>query len=242
VDTANVAHTRPDHLGRQAGFGHRCTGVCRERSDNVRVLLCEKQALFRHGIRLLLAETSDLTVCCDVSSLSSLDGLAGSPDVVVHGLVFPEAEGPVVVRAVREAFPAAALVVLTQFANPLHVHLCLTAGANGYVSKSASPEEFLTAVRAVARGDDFVQPALGAALARWRDFPRRQTTDSPVGLTDRESEVLALLAAGHTNAETAEALGIALRTVESHRAHISQKLGLRRRADLVRYVSEHRLV
>lgn len=233
---------RPDLPHWTNGANDHRTGRCRERPGATAVLLCDEHTLFLRGIRGLLAETSDLCVCREVSDLSDLDDVSGSPDVVAHGLVFSDAVGPVVVRRVREAFPRAALLVVTRLANPLYVHLCLSAGANGYISKSASPEEFLTAVRAVARGDEFVEPTLGAAVARWHDALSRQRRGSHVALTEREREVLELLAGGHTNAETAATLGIALRTAEAHRAHISQKLGLQRRADFVRYASEHLIV
>lgn len=195
----------------------------------------------RHGMRLLLDATEDIAVCRDVGSPAELDGIAGSPDVVVHGLTYPEVEGPPVVRALRARFPHAALLVLSRWANPLYAHLCMMAGAQGYLLKTAEPDQLLAAVRHVARGDEYVQPVLGAALARWRDFPRRQRPESLVYLTAREQQVLELLAEGHTNAETAAMLGIASRTVEAHRAHIFDKLALKNRAELVRFASEHRI-
>jgi two-component system response regulator NreC len=144
-----------------------------------------------------------------------------------------------VVTRLRERFPRAGLLALARLDNPVYVHLALTAGDDGYVSlKSAAPAEVLEAVRRVADGEGYVQPVLGAALARWEEIPRRHDRDSLVSLTRREQEVLELLALGYTNAEVAAALGVALRTVEAHRMHVVQKLGLRSRADLVRFVAE----
>jgi two-component system response regulator NreC len=139
----------------------------------------------------------------------------------------------------RERFPRARLLALARLTDPVYVHLALTAGDDGYVSlKSAAPGELLEAVRRVAAGEAYVQPALGAALARWEEIPHRHERDSLLSLTRREREVLELLALGYTNAEVAAALGVALRTVETHRTHVTQRLGLRSRADLVRFVSE----
>ena len=90
----------------------------------------------------------------------------------------------------------------------------------------------------MAAGEDYVQPVLGAALARWTEIPYRHDRDSLLWLTRREQEVLELLVLGYTNAEVAAALGVALRTVEAHRMHVMQRLGLRSRADLVRFVAE----
>ena len=146
---------------------------------------------------------------------------------------------PEVVTRLRQRFPRARLLALARLDNPIYVHLALTAGDDGYVSlKSAAPGEVLEAVRRVAAGEDYVQPALGAALARWQEIPHRHDRDSLWSLTRREQEVLELLALGYTNAEVAAALGVALRTVEAHRVHVTQKLGLRSRADLVRFVAE----
>ena len=194
--------------------------------------------MVRRSLRGLLEAEADLEVCGGVGTVA--DAVEGSwePDVVIHGLLFPDCAGPEVVIRLRGRFPAAGLVVLSRLDTPTYVHLAVTAGANGYVLKSADTRELLDAVRCVAAGQGYVQPSLGAALARWDDIPRRHDRDSLFSLTTREQEVLELLALGHTNAEVAKALGVALRTVESHRTHLMQKLGLRSRAELVRFAAE----
>jgi DNA-binding NarL/FixJ family response regulator len=200
------------------------------------ILLIEEYTVVRRGIRLLLEAAPDLEVCGGISTLAEAAEGSWDPDVVVHGLLLPDRTGPELVARLRARFPRAALLALTRLANPTYVHLALTAGDNGYVLKSVAPEELLDAVRRVARGEEYVQPTLGAALAKWDEIPRRQDRSSLFSLTRREQEVLELLALGHTNAEVAAALGIALRTVEAHRAHAMQKLGLHTRAELVRFV------
>jgi DNA-binding NarL/FixJ family response regulator len=207
--------------------------------DVTSILLVEEYPLVRRGTRVLLEADPQLEVCGGASTVAEAIQGAWDPDLVVHALLLPDASGPEVVTRLHKRFPRARLVALARLDNPIYVHLALTAGDNGYLSlRSAAPEEVLEAVRRVAAGEDYVQPVLGAALARWEQIPRRHDRDSLLSLTMREQEVLELLALGYTNAEVAAALGIALRTVEAHRTHVMQKLGLRSRADLVRFVAE----
>ena len=202
------------------------------------VLLIEEYVTVRRGIRLLIESEPDFVVCGEVSSVrQALEG-QWEPDVVVHGLVFADGTGAPSVTALRDRFARSGLIALTRLETPVHVHLALSAGDNGYVLKSASPDQLLDALRSVSRGAEWVQPSLGAQLARWEEIPRRHDEGSLWDLTRREQEVLELLALGYTNAEVAQSLRVALRTVEAHRAHVMQKLGLRSRAELVRFVNE----
>ncbi|HEX5265382.1 MAG TPA: response regulator transcription factor, partial [Acidimicrobiales bacterium] len=115
----------------------------------------------------------------------------------------------------------------------------LSTGDDGYVLKTASPEELMAALHKVAHGGQWVQPELGAQLAHWDEIPRRHSFESMWDLTRREQEVVELLALGHTNAEVAHTLAISLRTVEAHRTHLMQKLGLRSRVEVVQFVVDH---
>jgi two-component system, NarL family, response regulator NreC len=202
------------------------------------VFLVEEHTVVRRSLRMLLDAEDDLQVCAGVGTLTDAVDGSWEADVVIHELLLPDCSGPEVVTHLRARFPAAGLVVLSRLNMPTYVHLALTSGADGYVLKSAEPQELLDAVRRVAGGQGYLQPSLGAALARWDEIPRRHGRDSLFSLTTREQEVLELLALGHTNAEVAKALGVALRTVESHRTHLMQKLGLHSRAELVRLVAE----
>lgn len=219
-----MASTGVDRAGR-------AQGICK-------VLLIEEYVAVRRGIRLLVEAQPDLSISGGVCSLGeALDG-SWEPDLVVHGLLLADAIGPSVVSALRARFPRAGLVALTRLDAPVYVHLALQAGDNGYVLKSASPDQLMNAIDRVAAGEEWVQPSLGALLARWDEIPRRHDHDSLWDLTRREQEVLELLALGHTNVEIADMLCVALRTVEAHRTHVVQKLGLRTRAEIVRYVSQ----
>jgi two-component system response regulator NreC len=124
--------------------------------------------------------------------------------------------------------------------DPRYVRAAFEAGASGYVMKEAADTEVVDAVRTVARGERYVHPALGARLVTAEVEERKRAEADP--LSDREREVLRLLALGHTNQEIAKMLYISVRTAETHRAHIMQKLGLSSRAELVRYALERGLI
>ena len=204
------------------------------------VLLVEELVTVRRGFRLLIEAEPDFVVCGGASGVKEAVEGHWEPDLVVHALVFPEATGARVVTMLRDRFPRARLVALSRLDTPVHVHLALGAGDNGYVLKTASAAELIGALRQVAQGEAWVQPSLGAQLARWDEIPRRHDRFSLFDLTRREEEVLELLALGHTNSEVASTLRVSLRTVEAHRAHVTQKLGLRTRAEIVRFVAEQR--
>lgn len=205
----------------------------------VSVLLLEEFAVVRQGLRHVLEAETEFEVLAGVATLSEAVVGLFEPDVVVHGLDVPDARGPELVARLRARFPKAGLLALTRLDHPTYVHLALSSGDNGYVLKTATTEQLLEAIRRVAAGEEYVQPSLGAVLARWDGIPRRHEHGSWLSLTRREHEVIELVALGHTNAEVARALGIALRTVEAHRAHAASKLGVQSRAELVRFVAEY---
>jgi DNA-binding NarL/FixJ family response regulator len=155
-----------------------------------------------------------------------------SPDVIVLDIVMPERSGLEAVPELLAAAPEARILVLSMQDDPHYVREAFTVGASGYVPKEAADVEFVQAVREVAAGHSFVEPAMGARLAVTRVEP--EAADEDV-LSERERSVLRLLALGHTNLETAAMLAISVRTVETHRGHIVRKLGLSTRAELVRY-------
>jgi two-component system, NarL family, response regulator NreC len=203
------------------------------------VLLIEEHSVVREGVRLLL-EAEGFDVCGGVSTLAAAVEGTWAPDVVIHELLLTDCYGLEVVTRLRMRFPTAALMVLTSLETSTYVHLALAVGASGYVLKSAEPFEVIDAVMRIAKGGQWVQPRLAAALAKWDEIPRRHDKYSLFSLTMREQEVLELIALGHTNAEVASALVVAVRTVEAHRTHVTQKLGLRSRAELARFVAEQR--
>jgi len=153
------------------------------------------------------------------------------PDVILLDVVMPDQSGVAGIPALREAHPNARILVLSMEDNPGYVRQALAAGASGYVLKEAVDTEVVRAIREVAQGGRYLQPELGARLVD--SPPRRSTKSGP--LSDREREVLRLIALGYTNPEIAEKLVISVRTAETHRANIMQKLGLESRAEAVHY-------
>lgn len=208
----------------------------------IAVLLMDDHVVVREGLRALLERQDDMEVLAEAGSVGEAVALDVTPDVVVADLVLPDERGADVVKRLNERYSDSAILVLTMVDNPTDVQLCLAAGARGYLLKETASTELVDAIRKVAGGEDYLQPSLGAALAKWRDAPGRKNARAIDDLTPREREVLRLIALGHTNAEIASMLYVSVRTVENHRASVMRKLGLHTRAELVRHATEAGLV
>ena len=202
---------------------------------SIRVLIVDDHAVVRSGLKLLLEAEADITVVAEAGSAD--DGVRAArlekPDVVLLDVVMPGRSGIEATPELRKAAPNAKVLVLSMQDDPSYVREAFAAGASGYVLKEAADVELVQAVREVASGARYVHPALGARLAAAEGDAASRAAADP--LSDREREVLRLLALGHTNQEIAKMLFISVRTAETHRAHIMQKLGLQTRAELVRY-------
>ncbi len=206
------------------------------------VLIVDDHAVVRSGLRLLLEREDDLHVSGEAGNadeaLREVQRL--EPDVVLLDVVMPGMTGIEALPLFLETMPDVRVVVLSMQDDPSYVREAFAAGAMGYVLKEAADSEVVTAIREVAAGGRYVDPALGARLAVADARAQAQAEDDP--LSDREREVLRLLALGHTNQEIAKMLFISVRTAETHRAHIMQKLRLSTRAELVRYALENGLL
>jgi len=206
---------------------------------SIRILIVDDHQLVRSGLRRLLEAEDDLTV--EDEAGTAYDGIRlarlHKPDLVLLDVGMPGGSGIEAAPEMREAAPDAKLLVLSMEDDPSYVREAFAAGATGYVLKEAADDDLLTAVREVAAGGRYVDPALGARLAAFDAAAVAEQRADP--LSGREHEVLRLLAFGHTNQEIAKRLYISVRTAETHRARIMQKLGLQTRADLVRYALEH---
>ncbi len=204
------------------------------------IVLADDHAVVRRGLRLVLEGEEDLEVVAEAGDVT--DALryvrAHRPAVLVLDLNMPgEPTLPAIPRFL-EGSPGTAIVVLTMQDEPGFAREALRAGVRAYVLKEAADDELVQAVRAAARGDTYLNPRLGARLAAEPPAPQGRPDD----LSEREVEILRLIALGHTNGEIAEQLFLSVRTVESHRGHIQQKLRRTSRAELVRYALEHGLV
>jgi DNA-binding NarL/FixJ family response regulator len=202
---------------------------------SVRVLVVDDHAVVRAGLRLLLDAEQDMEAVGEAGSAREAVFQARSvkPDVILLDVVMPEQSGLDAIPTLLHERPETKILVLSMQDDPQYVRQAFSAGASGYVLKEAADTEVVAAVREVARGGRYVHPELGARLVSAETEERRRAEEDP--LSDREREVLRLLALGHTNQEIAKRLYISVRTAETHRAHIMQKLRLQSRAELVRY-------
>lgn len=201
----------------------------------IRVLVVDDHAIVRSGLRLLLEREEDMECVGEAGSASDAVREARylAPDVVLLDVTMPETSGIEALPEIASAAPAAKVLVLSMQDDPSYVREAFAAGARGYVLKEAAEAEVVKAIREVAAGGSYVHPTLGARLVAAEAAARARVEEDP--LSDREREVLRLLALGHTNQEIAQALYISVRTAETHRSHIMQKLRLSTRAELVRY-------
>jgi two-component system response regulator NreC len=216
--------------------------VSQQAGQRIRMFLLDDHAIVREGLRVLLRRHHDMEVVGEAGTVEEALHFTGPVDVILADLVMPDTRGSKVVEALRERHPYSRILVLTMVDNPADVHLSLAAGANGYMLKEAAASELVDAIRRVAAGQEYLQPSLGAVVTRGSETGRVGVGRPAEQLSDRERNVLRLVALGHTSAEIAQLLEIAQRTVESHRTHIAQKLGVASRAELVRYAAETGIV
>ena len=201
----------------------------------IRVLIVDDHAVVRSGLRLLLDAHDDIEVVGEAGTARDAVFRAreSKPAVILLDVTMPDQSGIEVLPQLLHEQPQTRVVILSMHDDPRYVRAAFQSGASGYVLKEAADAEVVAAVREVARGGRYVNPELGARLvAAETDAERRAQADP---LSEREHEVLRLLALGHTNQEIAKSLFISVRTAETHRAHIMQKLRLSSRADLVRH-------
>jgi DNA-binding NarL/FixJ family response regulator len=205
-------------------------------SQRLRILLVDDHAIVRHALRLMLEREPDLEVIAEASDGAEALERAGHArvDVIVMDLSMPGMSGLVATRRVKELRPDVAIVTLTRHPDKTYLQEMLRAGTDGYVLKRSPHHELLRAIRAVAAGQQYVDPALTHHLAA----PLRQHRDRPIRalpISDRESQVLQLVSVGHSNKEIAAQLNLSVKTIELHKANGMQKLGLRGRIELLRY-------
>jgi two-component system response regulator NreC len=201
----------------------------------IRVLIVDDHAVVRTGLRLLLESVEDIEVVGEAGTANDaiVEARSSQPDVILMDVVMPGASGIDATPQLLREEPDAKVLILSMEDDPSYVRQAFAAGAAGYVLKEAADAELVAAVREVASGGRYVHPALGARLVAADADERARAEADP--LTGRERQVLHLLALGHTNQEIAKQLYISVRTAETHRAHIMQKLRLSSRAELVRY-------
>jgi two-component system, NarL family, response regulator NreC len=206
----------------------------------IRIVIADDHQVVRSGLKMLLDAEEDLEVVAEAGDVDSATRtvLGYKPDVLVLDLNMPDGSSLPAIPKMLSDSPSTNIVVLTMQEDPAFAREALQAGARGYVLKEAADNELVEAVRMAADGRTYLHPELGAKIAAEPSKP----AGPPDDLTEREVDILRLIALGHTNTEIAEQLFLSVRTVESHRARVQQKTGLTTRAELVRYALDNDIV
>jgi DNA-binding NarL/FixJ family response regulator len=203
----------------------------------LRILLADDHVTVRHGLRLLIESQPDMTVISEVSDghAAMQHALALKPDVIVMDISMPGMNGLAATRALKQKQPKVSIVTLTRHGDDAYVQELLRAGVSGYVLKQSAPAELLQAIRAAAAGGQYLDSALTARVTARLLGRADKVKKTAVALSEREAEVLRLIASGYSNKEIAGRLSLSVKTVEAHKANAMRKLGLSGRIDIVKY-------
>jgi two-component system, NarL family, response regulator NreC len=204
----------------------------------LRILVADDHAIVRQGLKLLIDSQPDMKVIAEAASgdAALAQATAMKPDVVIMDVSMPGLNGLLATRLLKQRQPKMTIVALTRHEDKTYLEELLRAGASAYVLKQSPPTEFLRAVRAVAAGGIYLDPSMTAQVADGLLAARPRADGEPgAKLTERETEVLRLVAVGHSNVEIAAQLDISVKTVEVHKTNAMRKLGLRGRVDVIRY-------
>jgi two-component system, NarL family, response regulator NreC len=210
----------------------------RELTDPLRILLADDHVTVRHGLKLLIDSQPDMKVVSEASDGATAIQRAVDvkPDVVVMDISMPGMNGLVATRTLKQRQPETAIITLTRHSDDAYLQELLRAGVSGYVLKQSAPAELLQAIRVAAAGGQYLDSTLTARVtAGFLAREGKRATKSGVTLSDRESEVLRLIASGYSNKEIAARLALSVKTVEAHKANAMRKLGLAGRIDIVKY-------
>lgn len=210
----------------------------------IRVLIADDHAIVRTGLRALIASEPSLELAGEATGGYEAIELVGKtrPDILLLDLSMPDLDGIAVTRKLKPQAPGLRILILTIHEDEALLREAIRAGASGYILKRAAEAELISAIRIVMRGDLYVDPALLRSLLLETEKVAASERQPVEALTPRETEVLKLIVQGYTNRQIAEELCISVRTVEGHRANLSEKLGLRSRVELVRYARERGLI
>jgi DNA-binding NarL/FixJ family response regulator len=206
--------------------------------SRLRILLADDHVTVRQGLKMLIESQDDMTVVSEASDGTAAVEQARTlrPDVVVMDISMPGMNGLVATRTLKQIQPDSVIVILTRHGDDAYLQELLRAGADGYVLKQSAASELLQAIRATAARGQYLDSALTSRVtAGFLSKSGRKTQGTGVSLSERESEVLRLIAAGYSNKEIAAQLELSVKTVEVHKANAARKLGLKGRIDIVKY-------
>lgn len=204
----------------------------------IRVVLADDHAMVREGLRMVLAARSDIAVIGEASDGREAVDMAERlhPDVVIMDIAMPNLNGLEATRQIAKRFPGTRIVILTMHENQQYLVQIIQAGATGCVLKRSAGTELITAVEAAARGESYFSPAIATMMvADYRRVLERPAASPADQLTQREREILQLVAEGRTNREIADLLTVSIKTVQAHRANLMEKLAAHDRTDLVKH-------
>lgn len=211
----------------------------------IRILLADDHTILRDGIRSLIEDEPDMEVIGEAEDGITVVKLANTlkPDVILMDLAMPLLNGLEATRQIRKNNPQAKILILTMHENEEYIRQVLAAGAMGYILKDAAARELLGAIRSVNKGEVVLSPAITRLIVtdylRWGDL---STQDSSDGLTDRERQILQLIAEGYTNKQIADILSISIKTVQAHRLNLMKKLDLHDRGELIKYAIQKKII
>lgn len=201
----------------------------------IRVLLADDHRTVRESLRLMLEQQPDIEVVGEAGDGRQALHAVGTlePDIVIMDIAMPETSGLIAARTMRSKYPTLKIVMLTRYSDDAYFQELLRAGVSGYILKQSASTELLQAIRAVAQGGEYLDSSLTARVTSRFRTPRHVETGRSI--SEREREVLRMIAWGHSNKEIAQALDLSVKTVEVHKANAMKKLGMKSRIDIVRF-------
>jgi two-component system, NarL family, response regulator NreC len=209
-----------------------------ESARRLRILLADDHVTMRHGLKLLINSQPDMSVVSEASDGSTAvqRAIESKPDVIVMDISMPGMNGLVATRKLKQLQPDTAIVTLTRHADDAYLQELLRAGVSGYVLKQSDPAELLQAIRAAASGGQYLDSTLTSRVtAGFLGGEGKRVAKFGTTLSERESDVLRLIASGYSNKEIAGRLTLSVKTIEAHKANAMRKLGLNGRIDIVKY-------
>ena len=211
----------------------------------IRVVLADDHEVVRSGFKLILEKDPQMKVVGEAAEGTQAYAVVAreKPDVLLLDLSMPpEQSGLVACEEISRDFPNVKIIILTMYEEPEYLYYTLRSGAKGYIVKSASSDEFLSAIHTVVEGGSYIHPRMAAILTRYVSEGGRPDGTVLQQLSPRELEILQLLAKGFTNREISQKIFLSVKTIEAHRAKIYQKLNFKTRADLVDFALKHKLL